>query len=387
MPKQTANIKKFIFDRLVDRQNICGLQKQRININKLIKQRQNIVIYAKRNYGKTSLVKNIIIDDFKQKYKKPFIFFVDLMGVKDMDSIESRLKSALENAIKEAFPIKSFANSVGDFLTNLKASISFDPATSMPVISVESLGQLDNESTIEEIFLSLNNISEKFPSLIVLDEFQDIANVDEAESIFRNSFQQMQSVPIIVLGSKQHMLRDIFAMPNSPLANFGHDITINEIDYHKYHQYIEERFSQKKLKISPSNAEFLQNIMQRQPEAINLLCYEIYQSHSSINVDKKIIIRALDQILDQRNKRFEVMLYAFSKAEEKIIIAIAKNDWVSKPQSKEFSAQVDLTPRAIKMNIDKLIDKGILEIEDGPLFDAKYSISDPLLKLYLQRFR
>lgn len=387
MPKQTTNIKKFIFDRLVDRQNICGLQKQRIDINKLIKQRQNIVIYAKRNYGKTSLVKNIIIDDFKQKYKKPFIFFVDLMGVKDMDSIESRLKSALENAIKEAFPIKSFANSVGDFLTNLKASISFDPATSMPVISVESLGQLDNESTIEEIFLSLNNISEKFPSLIVLDEFQDIANVDEAESIFRNSFQQMQSVPIIVLGSKQHMLRDIFAMPNSPLANFGHDITINEIDYHKYHQYIEERFSQKKLKISPSNAEFLQNIMQRQPEAINLLCYEIYQSNSSINVDKKIIIRALDQILDQRNKRFEVMLYAFSKAEEKIIIAIAKNDWVSKPQSKEFSAQVDLTPRAIKMNIDKLIDKGILEIEDGPLFDAKYSISDPLLKLYLQRFR
>jgi len=58
MAKQQKNIKRFIFDRLVDRENICGLEKQRSQINKLVKQRQNIVLYAKRNYGKTSLVKN-----------------------------------------------------------------------------------------------------------------------------------------------------------------------------------------------------------------------------------------------------------------------------------------------------------------------------------------
>lgn len=387
MAKQTEITKKFIFDRLVDRQNICGLEKQRIQINKLIKQRQNIVLYAKRNYGKTSLVKNVIMDDFKQKYKKPFVFFVDLMGVKDIESIKFRLKAALENAIKESFPIKSFASSVGDFLSNLKLSIAFESSELAPTITLESAGDNDNETTIEEIFASINNISEKFPTLIVLDEFQDIALIDEAESLFRNSFQQMRSVPIIVLGSKKHMLRDIFAIPNSPLANFGHDVVIEEIDYHKYHQYILERFEQKKLKISESNAQFLQNLVQRQPEAVNLLCYEIYQSNQSTNIDKPTILRALDQLMDQRNKRFEVLLYSFSKAEEKILIAIAKNDYVTKPQSKDFSAQVDLTPRAIKMNFDKLIDKGMIEIDDGPLFDAKYCLTDPLLKLYLQRFR
>jgi len=387
MAKQQKNIKRFIFDRLVDRENICGLEKQRSQINKLVKQRQNIVLYAKRNYGKTSLVKNVIMDDFRQKYKKPFIFFVDLMGVKDIDSIKFRLKSGLENSIKEAFPIKNFANMIGDFLSNLKLSVSFESSEFSPTISLESLEYVDSEATIEEIFVSLDNISAKFPTLIVLDEFQDISLIDEAESLFRNAFQQMESVPIIILGSKKHMLRDIFAMPSSPLANFGHDVGIEEIEYSKYHKYIAERFTQKKLKITESNAQFLQNIMQRQPEAINLLCFEIYQGNQGKTIDKQIILRALDQLLDQRNKRFEVMLYSFSKAEEKILIAIAKNDWITKPQSKDFSAQVDLTPRAIKMNIDKLIDKAMLEIEDGSIADARYSLSDPLLKLYLQRFR
>ena len=387
MSKQQKNIKKFIFDRLVDRENLCALDKQRNQINKLVKQRQNIVLYAKRNYGKTSLVKNVIMDDFRHKYKKPFIYFVDLMGVKDIESIKFRLKSALENSIKEAFPIKNFANIVGDFLSNLKLSVAFESAAATPVISLESLGDDDNTSTIEEIFRSLNNISEKFPTLIVLDEFQDIALIEEAESLFRNAFQQMKSVPIIVLGSKKHILRDIFAMPNSPLANFGHDVVIEEIEYQKYHQYILERFAKKKLKISSSNSRFLQDLMQRQPEAINLLCYEIYQSNHATIIDKTIILRALDQLMDQRNKRFEVLLYSFSKAEEKILTAIAKNEWITKPQSKDFSSQVDLTPRAIKMNIDKLIDKAVIEIEDGPIFDARYSLSDPLLRLYLQRFR
>ena len=373
---------EFTFDRLIDRENICDLEAQRKLLEKLINQKQNIVLYAQRNYGKTSLIKNVIIDDFRKTHKKSFVFFVDLMGVKDLDSITVRLKHALEHSIKESFPIKSLAASIKEFFTNLKTTISFDAATGIPSIAIEPASLHRKKITIEDIFQSIGKIGKKIPTLIVLDEFQDVSLVSEAEGLFRNAFQQIKSTPIIILGSKKHLLKNIFALPKSPLANFGKDVTIEEIDYEKYHDYINERFRLKKLKINKDDSKYLQDLMQRQPEAMNLLCHEIYQDHARKKIDQEIILKTVQQILDQRGKRFEIMLSHFSASEEKVIIGIAKAQSIFKPQSKDFTSTVGLTARTVKINIDKLMDQGMID-EDG----GEYYVCDPLLSLYLQKFR
>lgn len=373
---------EFTFDRLIDRENICDLEAQRKLLEKLINQKQNIVLYAQRNYGKTSLIKNVIIADFRKTHKKSFVFFVDLMGVKDLDSITARLKHALEHSIKESFPIKSLATSIKEFFTNLKTTISFDAATGIPSIAIEPASLHRKKITIEDIFQSIGKIGKKIPTLIVLDEFQDVSLVSEAEGLFRNAFQQIKSTPIIILGSKKHLLKNIFALPKSPLANFGKDVTIEEIDYEKYHDYINERFRLKKLKISKDDSKYLQDLMQRQPEAMNLLCHEIYQDHARKKIDREIILKTVQQILDQRGKRFEIMLSHFSAAEEKVIIGIAKALNIFKPQSKDFTSTVGLTARTVKINIDKLMDQGMIDLDGG-----EYYVCDPLLSLYLQKFR
>lgn len=375
-------MKEFVFDRLVDRTNICGLESERKLLEKLVKQQQNIVLYAQRNCGKTSLVKNVVIEDFRKTHKKSFVLFVDLMGVRDLDSITSRLKHGLEHSLKESFPVKSIATSIGEFFTNLKAIVAFDAGSGIPTVTIESAASSKKKVSIADIFQTIAKIGKKIPTLIVLDEFQDVALVSEAESLFRNAFQQLRSLPIIILGSKKHLLKNIFALPNSPLANFGKDVVISHIDYEKYHDYISERFALRKIKISKSDSKYLQDLMQRQPEAINLLCYEIYQNHKNAKIDQAIILKMVQQILDQRNKRFEVMLSSFSAAEEKVAVGVAKEFGVAQPQSKDFTAQVRLTARAVKANIDKLMNQGVLDFEDG-----KYQICDPLLGLYLRYTR
>jgi AAA+ ATPase superfamily predicted ATPase len=375
-------MKEFVFDRLVDRENICDLAAEKKQLKELIAQKQNIVLYAQRNYGKTSLVKNVLMDDFRKENKKSFVFFVDLMGVKDLDSITSRLRHGLENSIKESFPVKSLVSAIGEFFTNLRASVSVDAGTGIPSISIDSTNNSRKKISVEDILLNIGKISQKIPTLIVLDEFQDIALVPEAESLFRSAFQQLKSTPIIILGSKKHLLKNIFAIPKAPLANFGKDVVIEPIDYKKYHNYILERFAQKKLKIDEQDSKYLQDLMQRQPEAINLLCHEIYHANKSKKIDKQIIAATLQEILIQRNKRFQTMLSSFSSAAEKILINIAKEQKVAQPQGKGFVSKVGLTARAIKVNIDKLMNAGVIDYEnDG------YYICDPLLTLYLRSFR
>lgn len=375
-------MKEFIFDRLVNRENICDLEDERKQLQKLIERKQNIVLYAQRNYGKTSLVKNVLIEDFRTNNKKSFIFFVDLMGVKGESSITARLRHSLEHSIRESFPIKKIATSVGSFFTNLKATISIDAATGIPAVKIESTTQDQKNITIGDIFQTIGNIGREIPTLIVLDEFQDIALVPEAESLFRDAFQQLPSIPIIILGSKKHLLKNIFTLPDSPLANFGRDVVINQIDYDKYHTYINERFTNKGLTISFDNSKYLQDLMQRQPEAINLLCYEIFQENKNTEVDKQTILKAIQLIIDQRSKRFEVMLSSLSKAEEKVLTGIAKEFKIYQPQSKKFTSRLNLTARTVKANIDKLMNSGILDIEE-----EQFYIYDPLLALYLRHSR
>lgn len=375
-------MEEFVFDRLVDRENICNLEAEKKQLATLVEQKQNIILYAQRNYGKTSLVKNVVIDDFRKKHKKSFVLFVDLMGVKDLDSIISRLRQGLEHSIRESFPIKNLLNSIAGFFTHLKASISIDARTGIPSVRISSAGANKSEITIEDIFQSIEKIAKKIPTLIALDEFQDISLIPEAESLFRNAFQQLTSIPIIILGSKKHLLKNIFALPKSPLANFGRDVVIEPIEYKKYHTYISKRFALKKLKISEEDSRYLQDTMQRQPESINLLGYEICQSYKNRIITQKLIDKTIEQTLDQRSKRFETLLASLSVIEEKVLTEIAKEQTVSQPQSKEFTAKINVTARSVGMNIEKLMNRGIIDMDDG-----KYYVCDPLLVLYLRNFR
>jgi len=374
-------MKQFIFDRLIDRENICGLKNEIQKLKKLINQKQNILLYAPRNFGKTSLVKNIIIPDFKKAHKENFVFFADLMGVKDLDSINIRLNHALTTSLKESFPIKNAISSLTKYLINIKPTIDIDSSSGQATISISSSKGNDQIIDIEDIFQTINKISKDIPSLIVIDEFQDISLIDEAEALFRNAFQQINELPIIVLGSKKHLLKNIFGLPSSPLANWGKDVNIEPIDYEEYHQYINERFKQKKLEISFEDSKYIQDEMQRVPEAVNMLCYEIYMNCEHQKIDVKIIQEMMQQLIDSRTKRFETILSSLSIAEEKVAIKIAEENGDFKPQSKEFCKKVNLTPRSVKVNIDKLMNQGLIDFEEN------YYICDPLFRFYLRGYR
>ena len=93
---------------------------------------------------------------------------------------------------------------------------------------------------------------------MVCDEFQDVSFVEESEALFRDAFQNL-NIPIILLGSKRHILQNIFLSSDKPLSNWGKDIVIPEIEYATYHKYIQERFKEKDLTITLEIAKTLQD--------------------------------------------------------------------------------------------------------------------------------
>ena len=374
-------MKRFIFDRLVDSENICNLVREQDVLRRLVQRGAKVVVYAPRNYGKTSVIKNVIIEEFRQRHKRCFVFFADLLSVRSLESLTVRLRTAFEHSFAESFPVRNILESAKHFLAALRPELSIDSLTGSPSLSLR-ISDDPAGQTILSIFRHVRGIVGELPGLIVLDEFQDLAHIDEAPGIFRSSFEEIASAPIIVLGSKRHLLAPLFAKPEAPLNGWGTDLEFSPIPYDEFHTYLQERFQQNGLIISYENAKYLQNLMQRVPEAVNRLGQQIMDVYTDREIGRDVVAASLIRLLENRESRYETYLEQFSSTEGKVLIALAKETVVAHPQSKKFLSSTSLSARAVGQIINRLMDRGVAE-----KIDQGYRLSDPLLAAYLRYYR
>lgn len=267
------------------------------------------------------------------------------------------------------------------FLGSLRPEISFDPNTGAPSLSIASYQQ-DKKVSCREIFKTILDISKERDAIVVLDEFQDVAFVDEAQGLFRSAFQELKEIPIIIMGSKRHILSNILARPSAPLSMFGEDIEFGPIPYDEYHNYILERFKEKKLTMSVDDATYLQDLVLRVPEAINIVCAEIMDENENKKIGREEICRAVGGAVERRQSRHEEYLSHFSENEESVLISIAKQGPVKHPNSRDFLKTVRPTSRMVGIIVKHLLDKSVLDHSaDG------YFVCDPLFAFYIRHYR
>jgi hypothetical protein len=183
------------------------------------------------------------------------------------------------------------------------------------------------------------------------------------------------------MGSKRHILSRIFSLPDAPLASFGEDIEFHYIAYEEYHRYVMERFREKRLALSLEDAKKLQDALFRIPEAINIVCDFLYSTFQNKTIESDQIFWAIDKVIESRRGRYEELLSLLSEKEEGILTALAKHGPVLHPTGQEFLRTAAASPRAIKMILDYLLDKSIVDRgEEG------YRVNDPLLYYFLKRY-
>ena len=374
-------MKQFVFDRLVDRDNICNLEREQQALRDAVRRRHRTVVYGPRNYGKTSVIRNVIIEEFRRTHERHFVLFADLLGVRSMQSLSLRLATGLQRSFAASFPVKSLLESAGRFLGALRPEIALDPQTGSPSLSLHTANPESGRS-LDALWEQIAGITAEVESLIVLDEFQDVAVVDEAPAQVRTGLESLGEVPILLLGSKRHMLADLFAAPGAPLSAWGTDLEFRPIPYHDYHEYMQERFRPRRLTISREVATVLQDDMQRVPEAINRLCAQLLELYEATEIDHAKVQSALARLLDNRESRFASYLSSFSGTDENILTEIARRERVEHPQSKSFLASVRLSSRTVALSVRRMWDRGVID-HDGD----SYRIADPLLAAYLRRYR
>jgi hypothetical protein len=374
-------MKKFLVDILLEGDDICNLVQDTQKLLAGVVHGDRQVFVGRRNTGKTSLIKGRVLPAYTQSHPEALIVFVDLMGVKTLDQISHRMQKAFEDGMAKLKPTRTYLQKLMKTLRLVRPNMSVDPMTGTPEFS---LGLAPDSAPISftQIIAQVGVYQKEKSVILVMDEFQDIWNIPEAQALFRSALQQLPGdLPVIAMGSKKHVLAKIFAAPGAPLAQWGRQVEISQITAEDYTPYFNTRLNPVGLQAETELIGELIEQLDGIPEAINLVG-DWWQRHCN---DVRLlttadIYTAIAGICYERHSLYLEYLNQFSEKEARVLHELAKVQPLSEPLGSKFISKVKMSPGGLGPLIKRL--------EDGAVIYKKpfgFVVGDPIFAAWLTK--
>jgi AAA+ ATPase superfamily predicted ATPase len=204
----------FKFGSIVDGPHFTNRTTEIGQVTSVLKSANHLVLISPRRYGKSSLVYKVLRD-----FDRPVIA-LDLQLTTSVEDLAAQLLKR----VYRVFPAERIRQLVKNF--RIIPTISMNPVTNAVDISfqpsVSAFPQLEDVlNTIEKLG------NEKKRTIVVFDEFQEVARLDiNLYRQLRSVMQQHKHINYVFLGSQESMIREIFENKKSPFYHFGFLMTL-----------------------------------------------------------------------------------------------------------------------------------------------------------------
>ena len=204
---------------------------------------QNVLIYAPRRYGKSSLVLKAAQEALGQK---TLVAYVDLMKTPTKERFAAALAKTIYADI--ASPVGLAFEKATELFRDLRIrpTMEVDPSDGTLRFSFQAgRRKSDIDETIERLLEKLGDLAaeRKRRVVMVFDEFQEIVSLDKQfPNLMRAVFQAQPEVSHVYLGSKRHILERIFNDKNEPFWRSAKQLEIGMIPSAKFGAFIRARF-------------------------------------------------------------------------------------------------------------------------------------------------
>ena len=224
----------FKYGCVVEGENYCRRPELQRQLGELIKSGQNVVVQGPRRMGKTSLVVETV-----KSLRGVSLLYVDLFSVKSIGDFCRKVVAAAAKCGK-----RSFLDRTAELVRNLRPVFSVDRDTGAPTITVDLKAARSVES-VEEVMDMIASHSAAKRFCVVFDEFQDVLDIPDADSILaslRSKIQFLPGTPFVFLGSVRNRMRDIFDSPRSPFFKSAISFGVDRIEEKAMTDFLIRRF-------------------------------------------------------------------------------------------------------------------------------------------------
>src|SRR5688572_15640470 len=269
---------------------------------------QDVVIFAPRRYGKSSLVwramRGLASEDVHVAY-------VNLMTTPTKERLAEKLAAAIYEQI--ASPLERARDAALSPFRGLRVSpqVTVSPEDGTYSFSF-GVGHApaDIDATLERLLELPAELSagERGRAALVLDEFQEIEDIDPAlPRLMRTVFEQQPEVSRVYLGSKRHMMERIFNDENEPFWRSAKRIELGLIDPGEFEGFIVDRFAATRKEAPRALVSELLSHTRGHPYATQELCYFLWEETPfDSTATEEGLEAALAAVLRSENAHFQL---------------------------------------------------------------------------------
>jgi uncharacterized protein len=356
----------------------CDREKESKQLLKFISNRQNTTLFAFRRLGKTGLIKHVF--NSLQNKKNMVCIYVDILGTSDKASFVSQLATAIYNSFP---PENSLGKKIMAAIKSLRPTIQFDELTGQPSITISTTSQQQQETTIASLLTFLD--SQNIQIVFAIDEFQQILSYPEKnmEAILRSQIQVLNNTTFIFCGSNQAMMHEIFNSAKRPFYASCTYLHLDSIEKSIYNEFIGRIFKEHKRTISAEAVDFICDWTRLHTFYTQYFCNTLF----SKNIQRMKLADVQEtaaEILKLQEGKFYQYRSLLTLAQWNLLIAIAKEQCLTKPHAKDFIANYGLGSSSIvTRTMGALITKEMV-LHNTAIENPYYEVYDKFLMRWIQ---
>jgi uncharacterized protein len=340
---------------------------------------QDVVIFAPRRFGKSSLAWSAIQ---ALSAEGVLVAQVDLMTTPSKERLASALAASIFEEI--ASPLERVKERALSPFRGLQVqpTITVDPQDGSLAFSF-ALGRepADIDATLQRLLqlpAELGGARGRRTALF-LDEFQEIVEIDpRLPNLLRAEFQQQPEVSHVYLGSRRHVMERIFSDRNEPFWRSAKSVELGPIEPDLFATFISDRFQATGRRLEPSVGEAILERTEGHPYATQALCYALWEQTPEREAATPARLQdALAVVLRSEHSHFSLLWEELSRVQRLVLLALSREP--GHPFQAEYRSRHALPPATNVQKALRALERREVVAGEG----GAYRIVEPFLAEWL----
>ncbi len=352
----------FLYQNPCTGTNFC-LREQELNVMRsLVETRSNVLVYSKRKYGKTSLIREFFQNHIDRDAY--LTIYIDLFGITDSADFAKLFYRQITYAVPYDYreilkKLKEIFQRV-NFTATMKENGELD---FLPKLCSYNIREL-----MADINRGLARIAEETGKRIVIafDEFQqlDLMKDMDVEGLFSRSIEKYSDVTYIFTGLKRHLLTGLFSKKRSRLFGLVEPLELRSIPMQQFYDFIDEKFEGR---LSYELFEHIYTMTEGESRLIQEFCYHLYHNGRSEQIAREDIEYVCQLLLDSKSDYFKMVLDRLSLPLKIALKAVIMSDG-RELYTKEHLFELRTTKSSLSTAVRHLYRDEIIDKEGGRYF-------------------
>jgi hypothetical protein len=204
---------------------------------------------------------------------------------------------------------------------------------------------------------------------------------NRVEKILRGIIQKQRRLSYVFMGSKKHLIYDMFNNPNRPFYKSTRHFPLKNIEKSTFSRFIYQKFIKSGFQVEKEVPEKIVNSAESHPYYAQMLAHMVWElGRGKKYVSAEHVRIGIEKILEQEEAAFSNLWDSLTLKQRRLLLALCLKREEKKIFSVDFIEKYNLgSGSTVQRGINSLINKSIIDKEDD-----RYLINDIFLKLWLK---